>query len=64
MKKLLKYTHPAAMKYGTADTYELEELKKELDFEMIKVLFTPINFKWEDLNKVVDKIITKDIVED
>ena len=46
--KLLKYTHPAVNKYDTKKSYKLEELKKELSDEMIRQLFTPINFKWEE----------------
>ena len=47
---LLKYNHPSAMGYSVTKTYELEELKKELDLEMIQVLFVPVgNWKWEDL---------------
>ena len=56
IKKYLKYTHPAAMKYDLKKLYELDELKEKLDLGMIKVLFTPVNFKWEDLdikNKVI-----------
>ncbi|MFA7204598.1 MAG: hypothetical protein WC188_12925 [Candidatus Caldatribacteriota bacterium] len=50
MKKLLKYIHPASMKYSVTDAYDLEELKKELSIEMIKILFTPIgNWSWQDL---------------
>jgi len=47
--KYLKYIHPAAMKYDLKKSYELDELKKELDLDMIKVLFIPVNFKWDDL---------------
>ncbi|MDD4779008.1 MAG: hypothetical protein PHT02_00195 [Tissierellia bacterium] len=56
--KYLKYNHPASMKYNINQVYELEELKKELSIEMIKVLFEPIDFKFEDLEskKKVQKI--------
>jgi len=57
--KLLKYNHPSAMKYDVNKTYELDELKKELDLEMIKVLFVPIGWEWEDLEK---KKIKEDVV--
>jgi len=49
--KLLKYNHPSAMKYDVNKTYELEKLKKELDLEMIKVLFEPVGWEWEDLEE-------------
>ena len=55
--KLLKYNHPSAMKYDVNKTYELEELKKELDLEMIKFLFDPIGWNWGDLEeKLVNKV--------
>jgi hypothetical protein len=46
---LLKYTHPAATKWEVNKVYNLEELKSELSDEMIKVLFEPVNFQWQDL---------------
>ena len=55
MKKLLRYTHVAAMGYALDRFYELEELKKELDMDTIKVVFTPFNFEWE-----VPKTIAKE----
>jgi len=57
--KLLKYNHPSAMKYDVNKTYELDELKKELDLEMIQVLFEPVGWEWEDLEK---KKIKEDVV--
>ena len=55
--KLLKYNHPSAMKYDVNKTYELDELKKELDLEMIKILFEPVGWDWEDLiEKKVNKV--------
>jgi hypothetical protein len=47
--KYLKYNHPSAMKYSISQTYNLEELKKELSLDKIKVLFEPIDFEWTDL---------------
>lgn len=59
--KYLKYNHPAAMKYDIKKTYELEELKKELDLETIQVLFMPIGWKFEDLvEKKIKKSVTLD----
>ena len=49
--KLLKYNHPSAMKYDVNKTYELDELKKELDLEMIQVLFVPIGWDWKELEE-------------
>jgi hypothetical protein len=50
----LKYTHPAAMKYEINKSYSLDELKLELSDDMIKVLFIPINFKWEDFEPKIE----------
>lgn len=47
--KHLKYTHPAANEYSTTRLYRLDNLLKELDIKMIKVLFTPVDFTWDDL---------------
>jgi hypothetical protein len=47
MMRYLKYTHPASMGYDLNKSYKLEDLKKELELEVIQVLFTPINFQWE-----------------
>ena len=54
----LKYNHPSASKYSLNKTYELEELKKELSLEMIKILFQPVNFEWKDteVKKKVQKL--------
>ena len=50
MIKLLKYSHPAVTnKYDLNKSYALDELQKELELEMIKVLFQPVNFEWKDL---------------
>ena len=57
--KILKYNHPSAMKYDVNKTYELDELKKELDFEMIQVLFEPVDWEWEDL---VEKVVKEDVI--
>jgi hypothetical protein len=56
--KLLKYNHPSATKYSLNKTYELEELKRELSLEKIKILFQPVNFEWKDLEvkKKVQKL--------
>ena len=50
-KQYLKYNHPSAMKYDVNKTYELDELKKELDLEMIQVLFVPIGWDWKELEE-------------
>lgn len=52
MNKLLKYTHPAITNYDVNKNYLLEELKKDLSFEKIKLLFTPVNFNWDEENKL------------
>lgn len=49
--KLLKYNHPASMGYDTKKVYNLEDLKKDLSLDKIKILFTPIGWKFEDLEK-------------
>lgn len=54
-QKFLKYTHPASMGFDTNKSYELEELKKEFDLELIKVLFVPIGWEFDDLE--VKKIV-------
>lgn len=59
--KYLKYNHPSATKYDKNKTYELEELKKELDLKAIQVLFVPIGWKFEEL---VEKKAKKNIVLD
>lgn len=64
MGKYLKYTHPASMKYSVSKAYELEELKKELGLEMIQVLFTPINFKWQDLTEKKSKKVEAKIKDE
>jgi len=56
IKKYLKYTHPAAMKYDLKKLYELDELKEELDLDMIKVLFSPIDWDFEDLEENKKKL--------
>jgi hypothetical protein len=58
---LLKYTHPADMGYNVKIPYELDEVKQKLSIDMIKVLFTPIDFKWSDLDKSKKK--TKNDIE-
>ena len=47
MSKLLKYTHAAAMGYMSDTLYDLEDIKKELPLDTIKIVFTPVNFEWE-----------------
>lgn len=61
MKKILKYTHPSANNYSITEVYGLEDLQQELDLEMIKVLFSPVNFEWSDLEnkKKVNKVEEK-----
>ena len=56
MKKLLKYSHAAAMGYALDRFYELEELKKDLDLDTIKVVFTPFNFEWDVTKPVVKEV--------
>lgn len=61
----LKYTHPAAMKYETNKSYTLEELQEELSDEMIKVLFAPVDFCWEDIEDTEEiKVVDFDLEED
>jgi len=53
----LKYTHPAASNYNIKRIYELEDLQKELDMKMIKILFTPIDGdSFKDLEKSKRKV--------
>jgi len=51
MNKLLQYTSPAAYIFETDKTYSLDVLENEyhLSMDMIKVLFTPVNFTWDDI---------------
>ena len=57
MNKLLKYNHPAKTKYNLDKLYTLDELKEELNMGQIKVLFTPINFDFDELD--IKKKISK-----
>lgn len=68
MMKLLQYNHPSVPPTGInlSDTYILDELKKQFPLDKIKLLFKPINFKWEDLQpkkrtqkKTIDKETSK-----
>lgn len=52
--KELKYTHPASMGYYINKIYLLDELKKELSLDKIKILFTPIGWTWNE-NKASNK---------
>lgn len=58
--KLLKYTHPALSKYDITKAYTLQELQSELSDEMIKVMFSPINFEWEEKKEISKKIVDKE----
>jgi len=51
----LRYTHPAAYIFDVDKVYTLDELKDQYQqpMEMIKVLFTPINFQWSDIDETV-----------
>lgn len=51
MNKFLKYSHPAMTnKYDLNELYSLDELQKDgLDLERIKILFSPVDWKFEDL---------------
>lgn len=63
MSKLLKYSHPAASKYSLTKTYTLEELQQDgLDLDRIKILFKPVNFKWDE-PKAEPKPVKEEIVE-
>lgn len=53
MKKL-KYTHPASCGYSAKKIYSLDELKDELDINMIKILFEPVDFTWDELESEND----------
>lgn len=50
MKKL-KYVHPSSCGYDPLITYELSKILKEMDIKKARVMFKPINFKWEDMDK-------------
>ncbi len=66
--KTLRYTHPASNKYNPKKIYILDDLLKDMDIKKIKVFFTPVDFKWEDLDKPKlkkkDVKIKEDIVEE
>ncbi len=51
--KQLKYNHPSVPPKGIQlnKKYTLEDLQSEFELELIKTLFTPVNFKWTDLEK-------------
>lgn len=59
MTKYIKYTHPAAMGYSAKMSYELDEVLELEGIERVRVLFTPVNFKWEDLDKPVTPTFNK-----
>jgi hypothetical protein len=55
MTYLLKYTHPAVPKdrlIKVNDVYDLEFLKEIYNIKKIKILFTPIDFEWGELEPV------------
>ena len=39
----LKYTHPSATHFNLNKVYTLDELKKEISLDMIKILFSPVD---------------------
>lgn len=55
--KYIKYTHAAYVGYDAGVLHILDEVVKKEGIERTKMLFTPIDFKWEDLElpKVKDK---------
>ena len=61
----LKYNHPSVppANINVNGIYELDELKKTFSFNIIKILFTPINFKWSDLEKKANKDLNDQKVE-
>jgi hypothetical protein len=59
--KILKYIHPSVSKYDITKTYTLQELQSELSDEMIKVMFSPINFEWEEKKEISKKIVDKEV---
>lgn len=63
--KNLKYNHPSVppKNINVNGVYELEELKKTIDLNTIKTLFTPINFKWSELDKKVSKVLNNQKVD-
>ena len=63
-KKYVKYTHPAAREYSPNVSYDYESILEEIGVKDAKIFFTPINFKWDDLNVKQAAINTKKIVAD
>ena len=57
--KTLKYTHPSLNKYDVNMTYLYDDLIKEMSEDMIRILFTPIDFEWEEKKEVSKKSIDK-----
>lgn len=51
--KYVKYTHAAAIGYDANIAHKLDDVIAKEGIERVKALFTPVNFKWEDLNEPV-----------
>lgn len=72
--KRIKYSSPAVPPIGINKdvVYNLEKVERkyfvnqiEFSLDLLKIKFTPLNFKWSDLiQKPKKKIVKKDIVED
>ena len=59
-KKMVTYTHPASPENGikVGVKYELDFVKNIFALDKIKVLFSPVNFNWKELEPKQSK--TKD----
>lgn len=51
----LKYIHPSACGYDINKLYTLGGLEKELTIDKIKILFSPINSSWDEIEKKKNK---------
>lgn len=64
--KTVKYIHPASNKFVANFTYDFDELVKDIGIEMVKIMFEPIDFKWEDLEirKPKQKFVKEEILDE
>lgn len=56
--KILVYSHPAVPPTGIKvnEPYEFEYLEGLFGLDMIKIMFNPVNFEWDEIESK-DKIV-------
>lgn len=56
--KRIKYTHPSNSGFEANKVYDLDEVLKTTSIELVKILFEPIDFLFEDdkIEVVVEEI--------